>query len=223
MNQPPLLLASQSPRRRELLSLLGVPFTVTEPRVREIPRGDETPGELVTRLSRAKAEATDPDRFGHALVIACDTIVTLRDGSDPGEVLGKPRNEADAHAMLRRLRGRPHVVYSAATVSDTGGETMTELVRTELRMRSYEDDEIAAYVASSDPLDKAGAYAIQHQGFRPVARIEGCYANVMGLPLCHVARELRSRGIDIRADVPAACQGHTGYACRIGNQIAPSE
>lgn len=222
MSQPHLVLASQSPRRRELLSLLGVPFAVTNPRVSEIPRDDETPVELVARLSRAKAHAADPDRPGQALVIACDTIVALYNESEPGKVLGKPRGEAEARAMLRQLRGRPHVVFSAATVSDARRGSATELVKTELRMRAYDDDEIEAYLASGDPLDKAGAYGIQHQGFRPVAELEGCYANVMGLPLCHVARELHSREIETAVEIPAACEAHTGYACRIGHQIVAS-
>lgn len=222
MSKPRLLLASQSPRRRKLLSWLGVPFAVTNPRVSETPRANETPVELVTRLSRAKADAAEPNRFGRMVVIACDTIVTLSNESERGEVLGKPRDEAEARAMLRRLRGRPHVVYSAATVYDAAREPVTELVRTELRMRHYSDAEIEAYVASGDPMDKAGAYAIQHGGFRPVVRLQGCYANVMGLPLCHVARELRRRGCKLVVDVPSACQAYTGYACHIYGQIVRS-
>ncbi|MFO7742969.1 MAG: Maf family protein [Anaerolineae bacterium] len=214
-----LILASQSPRRRELLSLLGLRFEVTTSDVREIPRADETPAELVTRLSRAKALAAELDGRHRALVIACDTIVALEESPGEAEILGKPSDPDDARAMLRRLRGRSHLVYSAATVWDSSRGAATDLVETRLRMRSYSQAEIRAYVASGDPLDKAGAYAIQHQGFNPVAKVEGCYASVMGLPLCHVALRVRQRGLALPADVPVVCQNHTGHSCHVHRQI----
>ena len=214
-----LILASQSPRRRALLKLLGLPFQVTVADVDETPRADETPAELVARLSRAKASGASLDGHGDALVIACDTIVALEEGSDESLVLGKPRHSREAAAMLRRLRGRSHVVYSAITVSDRAGGASTELAKTRLTMRAYTESELEAYVASGDPLDKAGAYAIQHRGFHPVKRIEGCYASVMGLPLCHLARCLRRRGRAPTADVPTACQSYTGHRCMVYEEI----
>ena len=214
MSEPRLILASGSPRRHELLRLLELPFEVVVADLDEAPRADETPVELVTRLSRAKAVGV-AQRHHRGLVIACDTIVVLQNSHDGARVLGKPCDRKEAETMLRQLRGRSHLVYSAVTIMDRLGNTTTELAETRLTMRYYTEAELAAYVASGDPLDKAGAYAIQHEGFHPVQDIEGCYANVMGLPLCHVARSLRTRGWAVATDVPAACQAHTGRRCNI--------
>ncbi|MGD2104783.1 MAG: Maf family protein [Anaerolineae bacterium] len=213
MRDPRLVLASRSPRRRKLLRLLRLPFDTMVAKVDETPRPDEAPEELVVRLSRAKAHSRELDGARGTIVIACDTVVALAGGVDQASILGKPRNPREAKHMLRRLRGCRHTVYSAVTLLDSGGHTSTEVAKTVLRMRDYSETELAAYVASGDPLDKAGAYAIQHQGFDPVRELEGCYASVMGLPLCHVARSLRRRGIPSPVDVPAACQGHTGHPC----------
>jgi septum formation protein len=213
MSKTRLLLASQSPRRRELLTLLELPFEATVAHVIEVPRSNEPPDELVVRLSQAKARAVFT--CSDVVVIACDTVVAL-----DGEILGKPRDASEATAMLRRLRGRSHAVYSAVTLLEPStGRTLTDVAETQVTMRAYTEVEIAAYVASGDPLDKAGAYAIQHAGFHPVAEIEGCYANVVGFPLCHLTRCLRAWGIAPSADVPAACQSHTERRCRIHPSI----
>jgi MAF protein len=202
-----LLLASQSPRRRELLALLGLPFDVAAADVAETPQPGESPAALVARLSRDKARAV----HSGGIVVACDTVVAL-----DGDVLGKPGDAAEATAMLRRLRGRPHTVYSAITLLETTTtEMLTDVAETLVVMRAYTEAELAAYVASGDPLDKAGAYAIQHAGFHPVAQVQGCYANVTGLPLCHLTRCLRAWGIEPPNDVPTVCQAHTGYACAV--------
>ncbi len=213
MSDPCLLLASQSPRRRELLTLLGLPFDVAVADIAEGPQPGEPPRDLVARLSQEKARAVTarPD----TLVIACDTVVAFE-----GELLGKPRDAVEATTMLNRLRQRTHTVYSAITLLETAaGRTLTEVIKTQVAMRAYGDAEIAAYVASGDPMDKAGAYAIQHTGFHPVAELRGCYANVMGLPLCHLARRLRDWGIEPPNDVPAACQAHVGRRCAIYGAI----
>ena len=210
MREPSLLLASRSPRRRELMTLLGLPFEVTTAGVTETPRIDETPAQLVVRLSQAKARAAEVENCAAAhIIITCDTIVAL-----DGESLGKPRDAEDATAMLRRLRGRSHTVYSGLTLlSSSKGLAVTDLVETRVFMRDYTDAEIAAYVASGGPLDKAGAYAIQNHIFHPVAHLRGCYASVMGLPLCHLARRLRAWGIVPSTDLPAACRTYTGQHC----------
>jgi septum formation protein len=216
MTRPYLLLASQSPRRRELTALLGLRFGVTVADVAEDPLANEPPAATVVRLSQAKARAVCAEHSRSAagpgvLIVACDTVVAL-----DGELLGKPRDAREATSMLRRLRGRPHVVYSAVTLLEPAtGRTTTDVAETRLVMRAYTDAEIAAYVASGDPLDKAGAYAIQHPGFHPVAELQGCYANVMGLPLCHLTRCLRAWGVQPPRDVPAACQAHTGRDCPV--------
>jgi septum formation protein len=213
-----LLLASQSPRRRELLALLGIPFEVAVPDVAEVPQVDEPPAALIVRLSQVKARAGGRNQvlrkkpgFKQGIIVACDTVVAL-----DGEVLGKPHDVAEANTMLHRLRGRSHTVYSAVTLLETTtGHTLTDVAETQVTIRAYTDPEISAYVASGDPLDKAGAYAIQHSRFHPVAGLQGCYANVVGLPLCHLTRCLRAWGIEPRQDVPAVCQGHTGHDCAV--------
>lgn len=210
---PDLLLASQSPRRRELLALLNLPFETTAANIVETPQAGEPPDELVARLSRAKARSVGS--FPGALVIACDTVVAL-----DGALLGKPRDADDAVSTLRRLRGCSHTVYSGVTLLDTvAGRTLTQVIETQVTMRPYSDAEIGVYVASGDPLDKAGAYAVQHAGFHPVAALRGCYANVMGLPLCHLTRLLRAWGIKPPGDVPTACQTYTAHHCAIYESI----
>ena len=202
-----LLLASQSPRRRQLLALLHLSFEVAVANVAEVPRTDEPPAELVIRLSQAKAHAVAT--YSDAIVIACDTVVAL-----DGEILGKPRDATEATSMLRCLRGRSHTVYSAvALLEPATGRALTGVAATQVTMRPYTNAEIAAYVASGDPLDKAGAYAVQHPGFHPVAALQGCYANVVGLPLCHLTRCLHAWGVEPPCDVPVACQSHTSHRC----------
>lgn len=124
--------------------------------------------------------------------------------------------------MLRQLRGRLHLVLTAVTVLDTAaGTAYTDLACSRVPMRAYADAELEAYVATSDPLDKAGAYAIQHPEFQPVDRaaFADCFANVMGLPLCHLLRRLRRLGVDALADLPAACQAFIPYDCRVFESI----
>lgn len=219
MSEHDLILASGSPRRRELLKLLGLPFAITVSDVPETPRVGEGPAQLVTRLSRAKARDIELNGHRRALVIACDTTVAVGDAPSYVEIVGKPRDSEEARDILRRLRGRAHAVYSAVTVRTATDGATTDLVETRLTMRQYSDAEIEAYVASGDPLDKAGAYAIQHAGFDPVAGIQGCYANVMGLPLCHLTRRLRQRGVQPTSNVPTACQAYTNRRCAVYQEI----
>ena len=225
MSRLRLLLASQSPRRRELLALLGLPFEVTRANVAEEPLAHESPAALVFRLSQAKARAICAEPGPGVLVIACDTVVAL-----DGEVLGKPHDAGEAIAMLRRLRGRSHAVYSAVTLLEPAtGRSVTDVAETRVVMRTYTEADVTSYVASGDPLDKAGAYAIQHPGFHPVARLQGCYTNVVGLPLCHLTRQLRTLGIEPPHDVPTACQAHSGRDCPVypailtQSQIPPTD
>ena len=127
--------------------------------------------------------------------------------ADGDAILGKPANTDEAWAMLRQLRGRAHQVYTALTVIEVAtGRAITDIAVTDVPMRQYSDAEIAAYIASGDPFDKAGGYAIQHAGFRPAVLTSGCFANVVGLPLCHLLRVLRQLGVEARADVPERCQ-----------------
>lgn len=214
-----VILASGSPRRRELLGLTGLMFSLRTGQVDEAPRPGEAAEDFVQRLSQAKGRAAASDVRAGALIVAADTAVV----SD-GHLLGKPANPAQAEDMLRALRGRPHTVLTSLTLLDTAtGQTTDETCRTVVPMRNYTDEEIAGYVATRDPMDKAGAYGIQHVRFRPVENLTGCYANVMGLPLCHLERALLRWDIALKEDVPARCQGFTHYQCPVYAAIQRGE
>lgn len=209
-----LVLASSSPRRKELLALLGIPFVVHPTDVEEVNHVGEDAATMVVRLAQAKAHAACASG-AQGLIVAADTAVCL-----DGEVLGKPRDATEAIAILCRLRGRSHLVFSSVALLHAPSRQMrTELVQSTVWMRDYSNAEIAAYVASGDPLDKAGAYAIQYADFAPVARIEGCYANVMGLPLCHLYRVLREFGVAPNETPVAACDRFNRRKCDVAEQI----
>jgi len=185
-----IILASASPRRRQLLAALGLAFDVIPADVDESPLPSVPPGALARRLACAKAHKV-AQQFPEALVIAADTLVTVEGG-----ILGKPTSPQEAVLMLKRLRGRRHWVYSGIALCWAAAHRQGAWVaETPVWMRSYSDEEIRRYVATGDPLDKAGAYAVQHAEFAPVARLEGCYANVVGLPLCHLYRALQAWGV----------------------------
>ena len=223
LNKLNLILASNSPRRRELLALLGLDFQVVPAEVDEAPRPGEAAPAYVRRLAAEKANwvsaafssaASSKAGFNQAaLIIAADTTVV-----DGDQILGKPTNAGEAEIMLRQLRTRTHQVFSGVAVVHNG-KLVTEICGTNVPMRNYSDQEMAAYIASGDPLDKAGAYAIQHPGFHPVDRLEGCFANVMGLPLCHLVRALHVFDITLAVDIPEACQSHINYKCPIFSSI----
>lgn len=211
--KPTLVLASNSPRRRQLLALTGLPFVVSSADVDESLHENETPAEYVLRLAEKKARAIQVD--AGQIVLGSDTTVV--DGVD---ILGKPADESDAIAMLTRLRGRTHQVYTGvALLRMSDGLLLKDLCITDVPMRDYSDNEIRAYVATGDPLDKAGAYAIQHPEFQPVASVYGCYTSVMGLPLCHVTRMLSELGIETKSDVPEGCQQLLDYRCPLYEKI----
>ena len=209
-----LILASASPRRKDLLALLDLPFAIRPADVEVVNPGGEGAEAMAVRLSQAKAGAVLA-RVQRGLIVAADTLVYL-----DGEVLGKPAGPAEAVDMLRRLRGRPHLVFSGVTLLDVqSGRARTESAETTVWIRHYSDEEIAAYVAGGDPLDKAGSYAIQYQDFSPVLRVDGCFANVMGLPLCHLYCMLRDVGL-APADTPvAACDRFNRRTCDIAMHI----
>jgi len=212
-----LILASGSPRRRQLLPLLGLPFVLKATSVDERIRQGEPPTEYVLRMSQAKAHAAH-DARDDELVIAADTIVVL-----DGRVLGKPADPEDAARMLRDLRGRSHQVYSAVSVWHPATRRLiSELAESRVWMRDYSDDEIAAYVASGDPLDKAGAYAIQHPEFDPVTQVEGCWLAVVGFPLCHLGRALAHFGVEVPSNVPGACRAFSQRECTVSPSIVSS-
>lgn len=192
MAPPPLLLASGSPRRRELLGQLGLAFTVEAADVDETPLPGEAPDAYVLRLAQAKAEAVAARRPG-ALVLAADTTV-VRDG----RVLGKPADDADARGMLDSLAGRSHRVLTAVALAGAGqASVLLHLEETRVHMRSASPAELAWYVSTGEPRDKAGAYAIQGRGGFLVDRIEGSYSNVVGLPLAQTLSLLSRAGFPL--------------------------
>ncbi len=182
------MLASGSPRRRELLAGLGLRFEVEAADIDESAAFDESPETLVGRLGRAKAEAVAA-RHPEALVVAADTVVVL-----DGEVLGKPRDREENRSFLERLAGRTHrVVTGHALMLD--GRSAVQVERTEVRFRPLEADEIERYLATGEGLDKAGGYAIQGFGAALVPQVNGCYFNVVGLSLATVVACARRLGV----------------------------
>lgn len=209
------ILASNSPRRRALLGLFQQPFQVVPADIDETEFPGEAPGDYVCRLAKTKAEVIG-QRFPSAgLIIAADTTV-----ADGDEILGKPVDPADASRMLKQLRGRNHQVYTAiALMVPEKGILAQDLCLSQVPMRNYSDEEIAMYVQSDDPLDKAGAYAIQHRGFHPVEDFQGCFASVMGFPACHLARSLDKIGLMPAIKIDSACQQYLDYDCPIAQLV----
>ncbi len=214
-----LILASASPRRRELIALGGWKFTVQTAEIDETPLPGENPSDYVLRLAVGKAQAVAAAAPNPAVIVAADTTVV-----DQDEILGKPADEAEARTMLERLRGRTHEVHTALTVMHTGNNLIfADQACTDVPMRAYTDEEIQTYIDSGDPFDKAGGYAIQHAGFHPAETLSGCFANVVGLPLCHLTRTLNKLGIQPEADIPGNCQRTLGYDCPIFAQVLQGE
>ncbi len=140
------------------------------------------------------------------------------------EIIGKPKNAEEARQILLKLRGRVHFVHTAIVViAPSKGLIERERCTPRVRMRRYTDEEIEAYIRTGDPMDKAGAYAIQNESFHPVDQIKGCYASVMGLPLCHLERVLRRMGYGDRKQIPFVCQDELAYNCPIFNRVLNGE
>ena len=187
----PLILASASPRRRELLERFGVPFRVVPARGAETAPEGLTPGELVECLARHKAAEVAAGEDPDSVVIAADTVVEI-----DGEILGKPGTPARAEEMLRRLSGREHRVWSGLCVR-RGEKILSGREATSVHFRKLTDEEIRAYVATGEPMDKAGAYGYQDRAGLFVERIEGDYFNVVGLPLERLGRMLGEVGVSL--------------------------
>jgi len=185
-----LVLASASPRRAEILRNAGLPFLVLSSAVDETPIPGESPHDLVQRLAAAKAELVAARAVGPAIVVAADTIVTLE-----GAILGKPRTTQDARQMLEKLSGRTHSVLTGVTLIRLPDAERRQFVEvTQVHFTALSDQDIVRYLASGEAFDKAGAYAIQGMAGRFIPRIEGCYFNVVGLPLARLCRELADLG-----------------------------
>jgi len=208
-----LILASASPRRQHLLRRVGIEFAVAPVDADETACADETPEQNALRLAREKAHAAAGRLAGEGtLVLGADTVV-----ADGARILGKPADTAQAREFLESLRGREHRVLTGVCLLDpAAGREGTDLAVTRVRMRNYTPEELEAYLATGDGLDKAGAYAIQHPVFRPVESIDGCYANVVGLPVCRLYALLEAAGVPPARPLPEGCR--TGAACAFAEQ-----
>ncbi len=202
------------------MALTGWKAEIRPAQADERPQPGEAARGLAQRLAHAKSRAVTTAVPPGSLVLAADTIVAL-----DGSLLGKPVDPSEAQAMLESLRGRTHEVVTGLTLLADGGTWQAqEICTTPVPMRDYTPKEVHEYVASGAAFDKAGAYGIQDRGFDPVdvGQMSGCYANVMGLPLCHLVRLMRRRALHPAADVPAACQAFTSYRCGVYPQILGS-
>lgn len=219
------ILASQSPRRRELIQLLGFPFRVIVANVDEDSVTDPKPAANVVQTARLKS-ARIAEQLGGAflspqtIILAADTTVAFA-----GEMLNKPANDAEARTMLQRLSDRQHEVHTGFVLLNLANGREYQGVSTAVvTMRPYTNAEIDAYIATGDPLDKAGAYAIQHPVFQPVARLAGCYCNVMGLPVCNLMLALE-QFLDAEKvwqapwDLTAVAKAHLHYPCPTLNHL----
>ena len=186
-----IILASASPRRRELLEGLGLQLTIRPALGEEHPVPGLSGGETAKHLSRAKCLEIAADADADAVVIAADTVVCLDD-----EILGKPTDEQDAGRMLRALSGRDHRVFTGVTVA-RGGRVLSDYEETAVHFRPLSEREIEAYIATGEPMDKAGAYGIQGRASLFVRAIEGDYFNVVGLPLCKLGQMLKELGVEL--------------------------
>ena len=185
-----LILASSSLRRAEILANAGLPFTVLTSPVDESPYPGEAPAALVQRLANAKADIVIARALGPAIVLGADTEVVLDD-----KILGKPRSTEDARRMLQQLSGRTHsVLTGVALIRLPDGERRQFIESTLVHFRPITEEELSSYLATGEPYDKAGAYGIQGHAGRFIPRVEGCYFNVVGLPLSRVLTELHSLG-----------------------------
>ena len=207
------ILASQSPRRRELLQLLGYPFQSLSADADEDSIDVAEPALNVQQTAVLKADTItnqyQPKSQIREILIAADTTVAF-----DGQMLNKPKDEADATAMLTAMCNKTHEVFTGYIIRDlTSRQELVGVSTAVVTMRNYSQKEIANYIATGDPMDKAGAYAIQHPQFNPVAELNGCYLNVMGLPVCDLILALRHFGLDpdyVRSDLSLA---HQRYPC----------
>lgn len=201
------ILASASPRRRELIQQLGVPMLFLAADVDELSITTADPAQNAIEVAMLKVRTIAAHLTTPALIIGADTDVTL-----DGRILGKPQDDRMAVQMLQSLRHRPHHVHTGIVVFNTvTGQMVSDVSRTTVWMRDYSDEEIAAYVATGDPMDKAGAYAGQDTVFSPIDKIEGCRAGVIGLSLCVLGRLLRSISAPFDESVIEQCERSHQY------------
>jgi len=189
--KPDIILASSSPRRQDMLRTMGWSFTIIKPEVDEIPLPEETPSDFALRAAMDKAKwVTEAASSHHHLIIAADTVVTI-----DGEILGKPKDDAEAIGMLKKLNGKSHKVITGLSVMETIDnmirKAINHSVTSRVRFRELSDDEMIRYIATGEPMDKAGAYGIQSGAAHMVESIQGSYTNIVGLPLAELIETIR--------------------------------
>lgn len=215
MEELTLVLASSSPRRHRLIQLVKMPYRIQAADVDESSVDHSDPAMNVAQTASLKSAYVSKRSGLNKVIIGADTTVAL-----DGRMLNKPANELEAKEMLMALRGRTHQVHTGISLVDNAtGRSVVDVCTVDVPMRRYDAFEVDAYISTGDPLDKAGAYAIQHPDFQPVEGLSGCFAAVVGLPLCHLVRSLRHLGTTVDADVPAACQKHHDYQCDVFESI----
>jgi septum formation protein len=208
-------LASNSPRRREMISWLGWSFQSAPSNIDESIREGEQALDYVRRVAFEKSRTWIDGAVDNDIIIAADTVVVL-----DGEILGKPADAQNAVQMLKSLRNRPHQVATAISVRQVGSAVLvSDLCVSTVNMRDYSDKEIDDYVASGDPLDKAGSYAIQNPAFHPSVGFAGCFPSVMGMPLCHLERTLRKIEGYHQMDMAGICRKNIKYNCPITTRV----
>lgn len=210
-------LASNSPRRREMLAWLNWDLSVSSANIDESRCLNESARDYVWRLAAEKAVASIEAVDEENVIIAADTIVVLDE-----MILGKPGDADQAFKMLSRLRSQNHWVYTALAVF-VNGQTYQDICCSLVNMRDYSDAEIEGYIASGDPMDKAGAYAIQNASFNPTVGFSGCFASVMGMPLCHLERTLQKCGLRQPNGFSTICKNHLKYNCPITSRVMAGE
>lgn len=215
-----LILASQSPRRRELIKLLGYSVQAVSADVDEASVTEPDAAVNVVGTARLKAvkiaeQWRQSNGNDDVVIVAADTTVALA-----GEMLGKPVDVADAWRMLKALRNCSHEVHTGVVLLALGsGREVSGVNTAVVTMRDYSNVEIEAYIASGDPMDKAGAYAIQHPTFQPVARLDGCFTGVMGLSICHLLQLFSQLGVAMQADLTAVTDAHQHFPCLLLDEI----
>jgi len=191
-----LILASTSPRRRELLGLLGVPFQVREPTTEEIPSDHIRPSEQAKTFARAKAESVAP-HYPADVVIGSDTLIEI-----DGTLLGKPKDLPEAKTMLRQLRGRQHQVHTGLSLIHKSSNTAVSIVETaHVWIKPFDEGKLNDYLSTEESLGKAGAYSIQGEGAKLIEKIEGDYPTIVGLPLWRTAKLLEGQGIKLGTSI----------------------
>ena len=219
MNPNKFWLASNSPRRREILAWAGWRLEKIPSNLDESMLEMETPEQYVRRIAGSKSSVVLEKASASDTIISADTIVAL-----DGKILGKPKDSQHACEMLVSMRARGHWVMTAIAIRHVDSRiAQIDLCKSQVKMRNYSDEEIRQYVESRDPLDKAGAYAIQNHKFHPAENFRGCIASVMGTPLCHMERLLRRNQNYEWTDWPAICQKKLEYSCPITSRVMAGE